>query len=174
MYLQKYLKILSLPKIKIGSLYCANVSSFGLVTQHTLFRKMKQHSILACVEHHKPISYIKDVFQAKGWRVECTSPEPTTQPAALSEHDSTAPAGHGHGGEFIASNKYIQCTNIQTNVLESLAEKTNVPRRFAASILRLKHVSVVLVAIYLWDSEGLSDRNQNLLYQVQTWGSNCP
>ena len=152
---------------KTCSIYCANISSFSLVSQQTLTQKMKQHSILACVEHHKPTPTIEQFFQAKGWRVECTPPEPV-QPHAISNSHSeySKTSGHGHGGEFVASSKYIQCNNIQHDILHPIAEKTQAPRRFAATILRLRHVSVVLVAIYLWDTEGLSERNQNLLYQL--------
>ena len=124
---------------------------------------MKQHSLLACVKHHQTTNCITQFFQAKGWRVECTPPEPTHH-ATNSLVDNSRSTGHG--GELIASSKYIQCINIDTDILESIADKTNVPRRFATSILRLRHVSVILVAIYLWDKEGLSDRNQNLLYQL--------
>ena len=109
------------------------------------------------VEHHKSNAYIEEYFNKKGCRVATNPPESTL---------SDSPTGHGHGGEFVATRKHLDSTPIDTNIYDTIATHTNVPCRFAACIMRLKGMTILLVAVYLWCREGLSDRNQNILKQI--------
>ena len=109
------------------------------------------------VEHHKPNDYIREVFNKKGCRVATNPPEPTMSVSAMSS---------GYGGEFVATHKRIHSSPEDINVYDTIASSTNAPCRFAACFIRLKGVTILLVAMYLWHTEGLSDRNQNLLKQL--------
>jgi len=52
-------------------------------------------------------------------------------------------------------------------MLTKVSEHFDAPLRFAARLIRFRGVSVLFVTLYLWASEGLSERNHNILMQVK-------
>ncbi len=76
-------------------------------------------------------------------------------PARQSLHS----AGGAHGKEYIACNKFHNITYIAQDTYDSIKEYSQEPLSFSACILRLKGRSIILVALYLWSGQGVSDAN---------------
>jgi len=153
----------ALPDLHITSekrlrLYFANFTSFGMIAQQILFEKAPSFDIACGVEHHKELSHIKSVFKAKGFSVSGTNPEPVS-PFATTK-------AKGHGGEFIASRMNLDCKPVELQILESISNSTAAPLRFAASYCRLKGITILILSLYMWDGEQLSERNENILNQI--------
>ena len=51
--------------------------------------------------------------------------------------------------------------------LEIVASHFDTMLRFAARIFHFAGVDIVIIYVYLWCSEGFSDRNEAILYQIQ-------
>ncbi len=84
-------------------------------------------------------------------------------PARQSLHS----AGGTHGGEYIACRKFHNITHIDQDTYESISEYSQEPLSFSACILRLKGRSIVLVALYLWSGQGMSDANFIIFKQLR-------
>jgi len=99
---------------------------------------------------------VKDCFRKNDFR------------AAYSPAQGTDKSQSGtHGGELLAVRNHIHSTNIDINVLDNIADIFDTPLRFAARVVHFKHVQVLMVSLYLWDSEGFSERNNIILVQIK-------
>ena len=106
------------------------------------------------VESHDNDSHkIRKLFRKHGFSASVASPQQTDK-------------GGTHGGEIVAFRSYIHSTPILHNLLYSIQQEFQSPLRFAARTLRLKHVTVIMCTVYLWSTEGLSDRNVTILMQL--------
>ena len=63
------------------------------------------------------------------------------------------------GGEGIAWHAHINISPIDPVIIGQIAEITQNPLCFSACVLRLVSFSVLIVTMYLFDGEGLSNRN---------------
>ena len=143
---------------KTLTVYCANYTSLSTIAQNTLFKKNAH--IFCGVEHHKNIKYIHEVFNSHGFKVVATDPEPTDNIGIDASKSS------GHGGELVAFKSNYKYKPIEQHILDAIHATTNAPLRFAAAVMQFKGLSIIFASIYLWDKEGLSERNQNLLFQI--------
>ena len=73
--------------------------------------------------------------------------------------------GGTHGGELIATKNHIQTKCVPINILEHIQNEFG-ELRFAAKIIIFHNFELLCVTVYLWCSEGLSNRNNNILYQI--------
>ncbi len=55
---------------------------------------------------------------------------------------------------------------MEPSILDHLQERFQDPLRFAACIIRFKKLSVLFVTVYLWCSEGLTERNNEILLYI--------
>ena len=147
------------PPITPFKIYCANFTSFNRAAQNNIFTKNCQ--AFCGLEHHKPVSELKHIFSKKGCRVSATPPEPTSNPVLCQNNRSK-----GHGGEFVATLNHIDSKSLDSDIYDAIESATNTPCRFAACIVRFKGMSILLASLYLWDSEGLSSKNNQLLTQL--------
>ena len=144
-----------LPQGRRMTLFAANITSFSSAAQKYLFSQTS--NILMIVEHHKAAEDIVDACSKNGWRASASDPEPT------------ATSTGSHGGEFVASKNFLNCKPLDTTILQSIQSATNAPLRLAASRLYLnKGITVILVSVYLWHTEGLFQRNKSILNQINT------
>ena len=118
----------------------------------------KNADIICCDESHKTISFVENICNAQHYHVSCTDPEKTQSDSFLSK---------GHGGEFVACRKQIYSDKIPREVFDAIVRHTNAPLRFAARTVRFKHLTIIVASIYLWCGEGLSERNINLIQQLE-------
>ena len=68
---------------------------------------------------------------------------------------------------MVAVRSHLLSSPIDPSILNNLAAHFSAPIRFSACIIRFKDLSVILCTCYLWDSEGLTERNNNnMLMQI--------
>lgn len=105
-----------------------------------------------------------------------------TRAGWASFHSSAIGTGrsqHGtHGGEMILAKRRLHATPVDHGIVASasLGHSTDT-LRWAACFLRLRHVTILLVELYLWTGVGLTaDENLLVLHQVAmlTQLVNCP
>ena len=72
-----------------------------------------------------------------------------------------------HGGELIAYGKYLSVAAISPDIIHSLTEDMS-QIRFAACHLRLKHTSIIVFTVYLWDSQGWSAENHTIMQHIKS------
>ena len=138
---------------KLINIFYSNVSSFSLHAKSYISSLPLEVSALALVElHDTDTCSVRDWFRLQGFSADLSPAEPT-------------PEGT-HGGELIAVRSHINSTPVPGEVLQVLQEHAQEPSRFSARIIRLKHLSVLLVAVYLWCSEGPSERNNEILHMI--------
>ena len=99
---------------------------------------------------------MKEVANSHGFKVVATDPEPTNN-LRIDESNSS-----GHGGELVAFKSNYKHTSIDQHILDAIHALTNAPLRFAAAIIDFKCISIIFAAIYLWDHERLSEKNNFL------------
>ncbi len=99
---------------------------------------------------------MKTNYNIRGYRVFNNPARPT----------QTSDAGT-HGGELIACKKYHNITHIDQDVFQLISEHTQEPCSLAACLLRLKGCNILLISIYMWSGQGLSDANFRILKQVR-------
>ena len=63
-----------------------------------------------------------------------------------------------HGGEAAEVRKHSQVQQFGVQVPQEVEKHTKERLHVAPRILRLKHVSVLVISIYLWSGEGPTDR----------------
>ena len=136
--------------------FLGNITSLSLAARDTLFSQ--NADIICCVESHKTTSFVENICDAQHYHVSCTNPEKTQSDSYLSK---------GHGGEFVACRKQIYSDKIPKEVFDAIERHTNAPLRFAARTVRFKHLTIIVASIYLWCGEGLSERNTNLIQQLE-------
>ena len=109
--------------------------------------------VLAINEIHKDDEIaVKNFFRGIGFKAEYNLPEPTT--------------AQNHGGECVAVRSHFNSKPVNADVLISIETHFNANLRIAATIISLKGADVLLVTIYLWDSENFSPRNIIILQQL--------
>ena len=72
-----------------------------------------------------------------------------------------------HGGELVAVKKQFNSMPIDESVYEQIRESSGQPLSVIGAYLRLAQFTIVVCSVYLYASEGLSERNQNILFQLQ-------
>ena len=73
-----------------------------------------------------------------------------------------------HGGECIIGRSTLSFVPIDSHILQAVAMVNDAPARFAGIFRRLKGGAIMMVTIYLWTGEGLSNRNWLILHQIST------
>ena len=68
---------------------------------------------------------------------------------------------------MIAYGKYLSVAAISPDIMHSLTEDV-AQIRFAACHLRLKHTSIIVFTVYLWDSQGWSAENHTIMQHIKT------
>jgi hypothetical protein len=132
----------------------SNISSLSPHAKEYIVNIPKDIQLLALVEIHKkdPLS-VESFFAGNGYSISYNPPEESN---VLS-----------HGGELVAVRKHLNSRPVAKEYLESVADYFMATLRFAARILVFKGLEVLVVAIYLWVSEGFSQRNQTILKQLK-------
>ena len=98
------------------------------------------------MEIHKEDPHtVKSFLRQCGFEAEYSVAEPTT--------------AKNHGGECVATRSFINARPVKIEVLEAIELHFRANLRFAVKILSLKSLEVLLITVYLWDSEGFSPRN---------------
>jgi len=142
------------------SLYFSNMTCYGPQAKTYMYsEQILSNDILMFVEHHlletDKFNILSDL-KKWGYTVYFT-------PAQLTHQSESGT----HGGELIAIKFHLQQQSIDCKVWDYVQRVTGLPIRFAAAILRLKKVSILLIAAYFWDGEGLSGRNDIIFRQIQ-------
>ncbi len=134
-----------------------NITCYGPNAQSHIFAE--DPDIQCIVEHHMPESSSFDLrnnYAVRGYRIFNNPARPSCNSA-----EGT------HGGELIACKKYHNVTSIDPEVFEHISKHTSEPCSLTACLLRLKGHNVLLIALYLWSGQALSDKNFAILKQVR-------
>jgi hypothetical protein len=132
----------------------SNISSLSPHARNYFSKDLdKDIKALALNELHKDdrIS-VNSFFREIGFKAEYNIPEPTT--------------AQNHGGECVAIRSHFNSRPVNADVLEAIENHFNANLRIAAVIIPFKGIEVLLVTIYLWDSENFSPRNIIILQQL--------
>ena len=144
-----------LPRSGGSYLFAAiNLSNWNEIAKAALLR-VSAH--VAFVTEHKllaaPLRTARRWMSTKGWSV-------FSSPAARTE------AGGLSGGVLITVRREVVAHPVPSQVWESLSLDPVTRSRLTACIVHIGVVVVLAVAVYLFDSDNLSDRNVALLEQV--------
>ena len=101
-------------------------------------------------ELHKSKEFVENKFLRNGFSASYTDPENT--------------AAGNHGGEVVALRSSYHSRDIKQDTIDKLEQLGKL--RFAHKIVSFQSVEVLCVCVYLWHSEGLSERNNNILKQI--------
>ena len=71
-----------------------------------------------------------------------------------------------HGGEAIACLAHLNTMPIQEDILHAIEDQSAHALCFAACIIRLKGLILLLIVPYLYVGEGMSERNSHLVGQI--------
>ena len=136
-------------------IFYSNISSFSIIAQGFLFSGFAQkYHALAFVEHHKTNQeQIINTCSQHNRRAYVTEAETT------SEHGS-------HGGEALAFQKHLNTMPIDQMILDEIHESTGSKLRMTAAYVRLKSFTLLLITVYLFCSEGFSERNNDIMAQI--------
>ena len=102
-------------------------------------------------ELRKEVSTVHSIFKSHGF-----SPSYNSQQQSLKET---------HGGELVALDKRWQCEEVPIDDILNNISKLGV-LRFACKITIVHDVEIICTTIYLWDSEGFTERNITILQQL--------
>ncbi len=105
------------------------------------------------MENHKDAEYVESRFKNAGFDTSYTNP--------LSLN-----SGHTHGGELLAIRSGFSSRNVPKHILEHIIKEYG-ELRFATRIIEFHNVDILVVTLYLWVTEGLSVRNNMILYQTR-------
>ena len=72
-----------------------------------------------------------------------------------------------HGGEVVSCRGHVNSRPIKDSIIDHIRESQNNYVRFAARLIVSKQLEILIISIYLWDSEGFSDRNIILLKRLK-------
>ena len=134
--------------------FFSNISSLSPHAKEYISSLSGNIHLLASVEVHKDNSLsVESFFNTNGYSISYNVPEKAN---VLS-----------HGGELIAVRKHLNSRPVQSEYLESVAEYFMSTLRFSARMVVLKGLEVLFLAVYLWASEGFSQRNQTILKQMK-------
>ena len=114
----------------------------------------KEYHALALTEVHKDDELsVTGHLSTQGFTASYNVPEPTT--------------AKNHGGECVAIRKHFNSSPIKPEIIEAMNQHFKTHLRFAARTIRFKGLEVLLITVYLWDSEGLTPRNTQILQQIK-------
>ena len=135
----------------------ANITSLSVQAKEYLFDKENttKLSVLMLNEIHKQHSIeVTSQFHRGGYNsyYNPSTFNPTTQGT--------------HGGELVAIKKNLNSKNLEPSLLEVIAEESQHPLAFSASYLRLKGLTILLCTVYLFCTEGMSERNNAIMFQL--------
>jgi len=136
---------------KTFKLFFANVTSFSKQAKDFVFSKLKEYDVVLLAEMHKEGHSVLSTF-----RKHKLSPS-YNPPIKMNEGT--------HGGEIVATRAHIQAKLIPKDVIDYLTSQFG-PLCFAAKIVIFRKVEVLFVSVYLWVSEGLSERNNTILQTI--------
>ena len=135
-------------------LFNSNITSLSVEAKDYLFALPNEVKYLTLNEIHKTDkTEVEDMFKSKGFTA-------SFNPSQLTSKGGT------HGGEIVACRSHIQSNSIKPQILDNISSLVDSPLHFSARILKLHKLQVLLVAVYLWTSEGFSDRNNNGLFST--------
>ena len=137
---------------KLFTMFYSNITSLSSHAQQYLFDLPDEVSALLLVEVHKDQEYVKSKFKRNCFNVSYSPPEATSDTG-------------NHGGELVATRHNFISTGVDQTILDLMDSKFE-KRRFAARIISFQSVNVLVIAVYLWCSEGFSERNQSILNQI--------
>jgi hypothetical protein len=132
-------------------IFFANITSFSRQAQDYLFTLPRDVQVVMLAEVHKEEQSVISRFR-KNKFLPCYNP-PTNKNQGT------------HGGEIVATRAHLQAKPIPKEVIGYLISQFG-PLHFAAKIVILTKVQVLFVSVYLWDSEGLSERNNTILQTI--------
>lgn len=141
------------PASKSFFLFYCNVSSFSRAVSDYLFALPPEVKGIMICETHKPNSSIEGKLHRHGYTGACNEPQETED-------------GGTHGGELVAIRSKYKAKVINPDILAQISKHYGT-LRFAAMILTVKKVDVLVVTLYLWHTEGFTERNQIILSQIQ-------
>jgi len=118
-----------------------------------LFSLPKEVKGFLAVETHTSNSLVESLCFRKGFTVACNEPQPSE-------------GGGTHGGELIAMRSKYHARQINPDILNSISNHYGI-LRFASMIINIKGVELLLITLYLWHTEGFTERNHVILYQIQ-------
>jgi hypothetical protein len=128
-------------------LYC-NVSYFSNAVKDYFASLPKEvKAVLGC-ELHQPVESVDSWCNSNSFSASYTPPEDTIK--------------GNHGGELVAIRSKFHSRPVNQEILDQISGHYGT-LRFAAMILTLKGVEFLIVTLYLWHTEGFTDRNIKIL-----------
>ncbi len=136
------------------SVFHANLSSLSEHAADYVLTLPKCIKALSLNEIHKHDALqVADMFRRHGFKAYYNIPEGDTNTA-------------GHGGEIVATRSHILSNPIQPNILDYISEHFGSTIWLSACTIQFKGAVVISASIYLWCSEGLSERNNIILLKL--------
>jgi len=137
---------------KFCEVFVSNITSLSEHAKVYLAALPASRRILMLSELHKEEDVVSSFFNRINYSATYSPPE-------------VSKTGLGtHGGELVAVKSGTHARNVSHNILEALSDGS--PLRFAAKIASFGPVYKMFISLYLWDSERLSERNDNILKHI--------
>ena len=136
-------------------LFYSNVSSLSRAARDYIFTLPREVRAVALAECHRPKDEVEGKFSRKGFTVEYNVPE-----------ESPNNPNGTHGGELIGVRNGYTHRKISQDLLDVIIKYYGI-LRFSAMILSMQGVEFVFATVYLWHTEGFTERNITILYQLQ-------
>jgi len=115
------------------------------------------YDVIGLVETHVGVDRVPDVHAraiAQGYNA---STKPT-----MKFKDSLG----NHGGELLLTSRHTYLIPIDNIVLENAKNANDETPRFTTTEVRYGQMSILVIIVYFWCSEGLSARNSAILQQI--------
>ena len=138
------------------SAYFSNITCFGPNAKSHDFSQECVADLHVLVENHVPadqLSVFKAAYARHGMRT-------FNNPARVS---TTSDMGT-YGGESISASNHLNISAVPQYILDTIASNTGMPCNIMGSVLKLRHTSVLIVAVYFISG---SPNNYNILKQVK-------
>lgn len=144
------------PKPKTFDFFYGNITSLSNHASKYVFCLPKRIKGLALVELHKQDKLqVTNKFRHNYFTSYFNPAEPSSKSSSGT-----------HGGELVATRAHTLSNPIEPDLLDHIASHFGAPLRFAACLVRFKDLTLIFLTCYLWDSEGLSERNNIILTQI--------
>ena len=142
------------PLSKVFSVFYANITSLSPHATNYIFSLPKHINLFAGVELHKHDTLeVENLFRFHGFK---SSYNPAEKLHTLY-----------HGGEIVAARASLNSRPVNPYIYQTIVESLNSTIRFTSRIVVFKQLELLCITIYLWDSEGFTDRNITLLRQLK-------
>ena len=135
-------------------IFYSNISSLSPAAKNYLFHLPSDINALFLLELHSSSDVARNAFRRNGWSP-CYNP---------TEFGPDRPV-NGHGGEMIAFRSSDYFSSIPSPIIDIITAQFGKPR-FSAAVISLNQVQVLTVTVYLWHTEGFSERNLSTLNQI--------